>query len=143
MVPGLLLARRLHELATGAQEADGLVERQRAGRYQRRVLSERMAGHEGGPLAGVLAILRSPPCSKARLVTAIAGWALRVCCSSSSGPFEDDPAQLEAEELVGAVKQFARGRELLVEVFAHADGLGALTGEDERPVSWTVIAKGE
>ena len=47
------------------------------------------------------------------------------------GAFEDEFGEGEAEGVVGLVEEGAGGGEVVVEVAAHAYGLGALAGEEE------------
>ena len=61
----------------------------------------------------------------------MAGWLTSVASRASAGPVEADGLEVEAEDLAGPVEQRAGGRELVVELAAHADGLGPLAGEQE------------
>ncbi len=78
---------RLHGAAAGLKQARRIGERKCAGRRQRRIFAERMAGDEFRGPGKCDAVLdsparASPPCSP----PSSAGWAFSVSVSSASGP---------------------------------------------------------
>ena len=64
------------------------------------------------------------------LTTSSAGWVFRVRRSSSSGPSKQILEIGEAEDLVGPVEKRPGLGRPVVEVLAHAHGLGSLSGEE-------------
>ena len=56
----------------------------------------------------------------------MAGWALWVSVSSSSGPLPHEPRELDVERVVDGSEHLARGGKPLGEIPAHANPLRAL-----------------
>ena len=68
--------------------------------------------------------------SAASEVAISAGWAFSVSREPVFGAFEDQPAQRLAERLVDLLEDQARGGLGRAQRLPHANGLGALSGED-------------
>ena len=124
--------RALHREAPALQQPRRLGERERAGGGQRRILAKRMAGDEShmtGHVEPALA-LEHPHHREAHRHQR----RLRVLGQRQLflRPLEHQPRQLLTQRLVDLLEDLARRREGAGEVASHADGLRALSGEDQR-----------
>ena len=122
--------RGLHGLAAAADHLQAGGEVHRPGEDQGRVLAQAQAGRalavlHDGRLARLQALERRQAGHEDRRLAHVG----RLECLGR--PLEAELAQVEAQDLAGAVEQGADGGQLLVQLLAHADGLGTLAGEQE------------
>jgi hypothetical protein len=119
----------LHELATGADGADGIGEAERAGGDVGAVLAQGVARGEGRCKARNLLGQHA----KCRDGDGQDGW-LGVLgqLEGFGGAFKDDLGQRKAQGFIRFIEDCACGGEFLVEFAAHPDGLGTLAWEEKR-----------
>ena len=125
------------------QQPGGIGDRKGAGGCQRRILAERMAGDvvESVPSG------RPRPCSSTRTAASDAainaGWAFSVRVRVSIGPSKTMPASAWPSAASTSSNTGARRRIRVVERLTHANGLGALSGEncDCRHLPLVVLAE--
>ena len=125
---GVRVAGLLHQPAALVDEADAVLEAYGTGRNQRRVFAERVAGDEGRVGADGARLDCGDESGDA--VRDERGLRVDSARELVLGALEAEPGEREAKGLVGGLEDGARGRDLLVEVPAHADVLGALTGKE-------------
>ena len=114
--------------AAEVHETNRVLQRERAGRDQRAVLSKRVPGSERR--FGRLGAASRSAARAAMLVVTIAGCVLAVRVSSLSGPSKHNFGDRPAERRVGALEDVASCRGGVVQGLAHADGLRSLSGEE-------------
>ena len=119
----------LHVLAAGAEDADGVFEGEGApfveGRPFAAAEARRAADLEGLPDAVAEGGARGGADDED------GGLGVAGAGEFFEGAFEAHLQQVEAEDVAGAREEGAAGFGAVGEVGAHADGLGALSGEEE------------
>ena len=123
--------RLLHDLAPQAEQARGVRQRQAPRSGKRGVFAKRMAGDEGSALLeppGALGLERANHGDRDRHERGLRVPGERELALLT---LEHEAGKALAEGLVDLLKHRAGGRKRIVKVAAHADRLGALTGEDD------------
>ena len=113
----------LHELATGADGADGFGEGEGAGGDVGGVLAEGVAGGEGGAGDAFFCEGFGKDAGGGYGDGEDGGLGVLGELELVFGAFEDEFGEGEAEGFVGLVEDGAGGGEVVVEIAAHADGL--------------------
>ena len=123
--------RRLHGLAAQPEQARGIADREAAGRGQRRIFAERMAGDEPAELrdrAAARGLERAQRRDRGRHQ---GGLGVLGQAQPLVGPFEDQAAQRLAERRVDLLEHRSGRRHRGEQGLAHADRLRALAREDQ------------
>ena len=118
--------RLLHRKAAGAQQTRGIGDAQAAGRGQRRIFTERMAGHKGGIPADRETGFRFQHAQRRDRNRHQGGLGIFGQLEGFGRSLPNDRRQLFAERGVNLVEYRPRGRERIRQGLAHAHGLRTL-----------------
>src|SRR5207249_3856019 len=124
--------RLLHELAALAHDADRVGEAECARDDQGGVLTEAVAGGQRG-----LETALSARGGRRYRGGQDRGLGVGRQRQVGLGPLEHQPSEVEAERVVGFLKDRLGAGRALVETLAHADRLRALTGKEKRDGHWS------